>query len=542
MKDLKFNTPTNINNFRFWCQKVLPLVYDDSLSYYELLCKVVESLNKVINNTNIITDNMQELYNFINNYFKNLDVQKEINTKLDEMAKNGELDNILSHYMNGYLNVLFLGVKNDGTTNNTSVIQNILNSHPTGVNLYFPEGVYVFNNIDVLYKCTITGAGIGKTIFKTPINSPDPMFIIKENYGIVHFERFSADGNVAEYGATFLKINENNTSQGSSKMYIDNTTTPSEPLQTKMCVIEDIYISHFYTGFDFKAYSFHVIMRNVYTFTCFVGMKNDTTDNFFTDLYFDNCQYEGIIDDGSSNKWTNIKVIWCGKQKRNGYAVYLTGYKNHFTNIETQDNYCSGFYIGGSTSVFSNCVSDRDGVPVSDTTDTPTIYGFFITGSSNILDIAVRSYSGQHYYNKCVQNSNRNNTNIINAYYDHTLESDYSNVLKLEQKISENIYVPSNANNIIITFEKLPGDYVNQFVGGFLLEGVFNNKLLHCVGEIIIYQTDKLNVVNTGTLEKTPVLTRDNNYLTLTISATDLTGRYLHIETFGFTNYNIYTN
>jgi hypothetical protein len=34
--------------FRYWCQKVLPLVYDDSLSYYELLCKVVDYLNKTM--------------------------------------------------------------------------------------------------------------------------------------------------------------------------------------------------------------------------------------------------------------------------------------------------------------------------------------------------------------------------------------------------------------------------------------------------------------------------------------------------------------
>lgn len=34
--------------FRFWCQKVLPLVYDDSLSYYEVLCKVVDYINKLI--------------------------------------------------------------------------------------------------------------------------------------------------------------------------------------------------------------------------------------------------------------------------------------------------------------------------------------------------------------------------------------------------------------------------------------------------------------------------------------------------------------
>lgn len=33
--------------FKFWCQKVLPLVYDDSLSYYETLCKVVAYLNEI---------------------------------------------------------------------------------------------------------------------------------------------------------------------------------------------------------------------------------------------------------------------------------------------------------------------------------------------------------------------------------------------------------------------------------------------------------------------------------------------------------------
>lgn len=37
-----------MNTFRFWCQKVLPLVYDDSLSYYEVLCKVVDYINKLI--------------------------------------------------------------------------------------------------------------------------------------------------------------------------------------------------------------------------------------------------------------------------------------------------------------------------------------------------------------------------------------------------------------------------------------------------------------------------------------------------------------
>lgn len=47
--------------FRFWCQKILPLVYDDSLSYYEVLCKVVDYLNNIINDVNNIIDNVNEL-------------------------------------------------------------------------------------------------------------------------------------------------------------------------------------------------------------------------------------------------------------------------------------------------------------------------------------------------------------------------------------------------------------------------------------------------------------------------------------------------
>lgn len=44
----------DIKKFRFWCQKVIPLVYDNSLSYYEVLCKVVDYLNKVIEDMNEI--------------------------------------------------------------------------------------------------------------------------------------------------------------------------------------------------------------------------------------------------------------------------------------------------------------------------------------------------------------------------------------------------------------------------------------------------------------------------------------------------------
>lgn len=105
--------------FRFWCQKVLPIVYDDSLSYYELLNKVINYLNNVIadvanvehnvgelNDSYIslqsyVNEHMQEIVDVVNeytefttNYFNNLDVQEEINTKLDEMASDGSLSRL----------------------------------------------------------------------------------------------------------------------------------------------------------------------------------------------------------------------------------------------------------------------------------------------------------------------------------------------------------------------------------------------------------------------------------------------------------------
>lgn len=106
--------------FRFWCQKVLPIVYDDSLSYYELLNKVVNYLNNVIADVASVEDNvgelnksygllqtyvnehMQEIVDVVNqyteytdNYFDNLNVQAEINNKLDVMASDGSLSTLI---------------------------------------------------------------------------------------------------------------------------------------------------------------------------------------------------------------------------------------------------------------------------------------------------------------------------------------------------------------------------------------------------------------------------------------------------------------
>ena len=97
--------------FRFWCQKVLPIVYDDSLSYYELLNKIVVALNNTINDMNAVEENTQalltaynELQGYVNSYFDSLDVQQEVNNKLDEMAESGELGELIEPVVSSITN------------------------------------------------------------------------------------------------------------------------------------------------------------------------------------------------------------------------------------------------------------------------------------------------------------------------------------------------------------------------------------------------------------------------------------------------------
>ena len=85
-----------IKGFKTFCRFVLPLVYSDELSYYEQMCKVSQKLNEVIEQINLNSEQVENLTNFVNNYFKNLDVQTEVNNKLDEMASDGTLAEIIN--------------------------------------------------------------------------------------------------------------------------------------------------------------------------------------------------------------------------------------------------------------------------------------------------------------------------------------------------------------------------------------------------------------------------------------------------------------
>lgn len=88
-----------ISPFVTFCQKVIPLAFDESLSYYECLCALLKHLQEMDIAVNNNADAVTELQSYVENYFKNLDVQDEINNKLDDMAEKGELADIVAQYL-----------------------------------------------------------------------------------------------------------------------------------------------------------------------------------------------------------------------------------------------------------------------------------------------------------------------------------------------------------------------------------------------------------------------------------------------------------
>lgn len=157
-----------INNLWFWCQKVLPLVYDDSISYYEVLCKMSEYLNRVINNVNALPG--------------------LIDDKIKEYISSGEIENVLNEMLQNYFPI---DVKNppadlaaavgDGTTDDTAALQNIINyAAEHNLPMIFPAGVYRVSSLTIAEEAHFLGVG-NPTIFKLN-NTEDALINVEGSF------------------------------------------------------------------------------------------------------------------------------------------------------------------------------------------------------------------------------------------------------------------------------------------------------------------------------------------------------------------------
>lgn len=109
VQNLKTIETLDRSPFKFMVATIgnLPTSFVDSMSYYECIAWLVKYLETevipTVNNNAEAVAELQaayvELKNYVDNYFDNLDVQEEINNKLDQMAEDGVLADIIAAYI-----------------------------------------------------------------------------------------------------------------------------------------------------------------------------------------------------------------------------------------------------------------------------------------------------------------------------------------------------------------------------------------------------------------------------------------------------------
>lgn len=125
-----------IDYLRIWCYKVIPLVYDDSLSYYENLCKVVEYLNQVVAQQKVFVDELEQLQSTIN--------------QLQEWVDNFDTSFIKEEVEKYIATMIFVEINNDGY-----IVYNIpekwtdITFNTTGLDIDIPG--YEYGNLVLSY-------------------------------------------------------------------------------------------------------------------------------------------------------------------------------------------------------------------------------------------------------------------------------------------------------------------------------------------------------------------------------------------------------
>ena len=148
------NFPDTLTPFRFFSQKVLPAVFDDSLSYYELIAKAVQYLNTTMENVNELNSDLQAIYKEWQTY------QSELDTSFEEWKAqiNSEF-NELKQYVDGYfssldltseVNAIITRYVQDGTIEdmvNEQILQKIQNEVYDNVHGFFDNNGSMFNEL-----------------------------------------------------------------------------------------------------------------------------------------------------------------------------------------------------------------------------------------------------------------------------------------------------------------------------------------------------------------------------------------------------------
>ena len=348
----------------------------DALTNYQLLCKIVEYLNNVIGNENELTIAVNNLFNYVNNYFDNLDVQDEINNKLDEMAESGQLADIIADYIE---------LKGQLVYNSVAEMKEAENL----VNGSFAKtyGFYSYNDGGgALYKIrTITNEDIVDNMTIIPLHDESLIAELLYENNIIYVDKLGAkgDGTTDDYNIFIKAIEKAQEIKGyiqlSNKSYFINSTIDLsdstleygfilnikgiDRYRTKIIFNKDLdygikYIGETYLNFRIENIWFSP--NTIYPAKSNINLLYllNSPYSIFKSIRLD-CSNYGLY---QSNCWcSKYEDITC---KENNYGMYINGIQNDivgygdllsFDNLYLgSNNVTAGLYLKGSVDVTIN--------------------------------------------------------------------------------------------------------------------------------------------------------------------------------------------
>ena len=437
----------------------LPSSYLMSMTYEEQLIWLCNYLSQTVipalNNNGLAVEELQtkyiELKSYVDNYFENLDVQEEINNKLDEMAEDGTLQNIISEYIQlmttyTYNNVAEMRLATN-LVNGSFARTSGFYEYNDGGGAYYK--VRTITNSDVVDNVTIIALS-NNTLVAELLK---PTIIKPEIFGAVG-DGVENDSNafekMFEYVLSYQKPDEVGYTYVTApsmtltkKYYIDNIDIPNNLECFTIDGVNEGYITH--GGFNFNnTNGWQTTIKNITFNSCDNPIKFTYRNKEYGKIIIDNCVF------------TNCTGI-CLEIRRRSHHVYIT--KNKFAANEKtclyedvdwfnfKENWVENTTIWNNNHYDIEQVSTNEGqafiennlfVPGNAENNESDLYWLKITKNANII--------GNRF-------SDENNT-IYMAYIDYVGFNSYtsSNILYPIINIVNNPYIGGKASIMLNKF------------------------------------------------------------------------------------------
>lgn len=246
---------------RFCCSLgMIPASYKASMSYEEQLMWLCDYLENTViptvNNNTDATNELQTLFNelhdYVEHYFDNLDVQQEINNKLDTMSEDGSLITIIAPYLQPFIDEQNQAINNAITQQNGRISQ-------------VENFVQASTNINPLVASTISGMTDTSRIYVLTTDGHWYYWNGTQWTDGGVYQAVELEENSVSYDA--LNENIQNSLEG---VYIDENTydTTNEYITNAGSLVTDSNYQKFSAQIDVEPYEIYYI-RNSYDTTYF---------------------------------------------------------------------------------------------------------------------------------------------------------------------------------------------------------------------------------------------------------------------------------